>query len=118
MPLPERWNGIFYSRETGGDLLFDLTPEEFGVVAMQSGDVPAFLFAGAHFDHRLHGQDERAALFLDSAKKVWPDAPWSAYEMLAATALPTALKDRSEDHDSAVSNAISYLFTGVMIIPL
>jgi len=29
MPIPEGFDGIFYSRDTGGDNIFDSTPEEF-----------------------------------------------------------------------------------------
>ncbi|HTK04706.1 MAG TPA: hypothetical protein VL500_03920 [Candidatus Eisenbacteria bacterium] len=118
MPLPENWNGIFYSADTGGDLLYDLTPDDFAIVAERSGDDPAFLFAGAHFDMRLHGDDDRAAAFLAFAKAKWPEAPWSAYEMMLETCLPDARGQHKDDdrHRLAVCNAVSYLFTGVMIL--
>jgi hypothetical protein len=118
MPLPANWNGIFYSAETWGDLLYDLPPDEFALVAERSVDDPAFLFAGAHFDLRLHGDDERAATFLACGKAKWPDAPWSAYEMIVETVLPDARGPHKNDadHRLAVCNAVSYLFTGVMIL--
>ena len=117
MPLPATWNGLFYSRETCGDLLYDLSLDEFALVAERSGDDPAFLFAGAHFDLRLHGDDERAAGFLAYGKAKWTDAPWSAYEMMVETILPDARGPHKDDegHRLAICNAISYLFTGIMI---
>jgi len=118
MPLPATWNGIFYSRETCGDMLFDLSPDEFTLVAERSADDPAFLFAGAHLDLRLNGVDDRAAAFLAHAKAKWPEAPWGAYEMMVDTVLPDAkgLHKDDEDHRLAICNAVSYLFTGVMML--
>ncbi|HTM68473.1 MAG TPA: hypothetical protein VL426_04180 [Candidatus Binatia bacterium] len=119
MPLPKDWNGIFYSAETGGDLLYDLDVDGFARVAEDSGDDPAFLFAGAHFDLRLHGDDARAAAFLAAGKAKWPEAPWSAYEMLVETSMPDAKARRDDkDHDLAISNAVSYLFTGIAVVVL
>lgn len=115
MPLPDGWNGIFYSAETGGDMLFDLLPEDFARVAEDSGDDPAFLFAGAHFDLRLQGDERRAEDFLRVGKDRWPAAPWSAYEMLVETMLPDVRRRRDDEHDLAVSNAVSYLFTGATV---
>lgn len=118
MPLPDGWNGIFYSRDTGGDLLYDLAPDDFRRVAEESGDVPAFLFAGACFDLRLHGDDALAAAFLEKGKELWPDEPWSAFTMFMDTVLPDVRRVRDADHDLAVSNAVSYLFTGITVVPL
>ena len=86
MPLPEKWSGIFYGKETCGDFLFDMDGETFvSFVQEHPEQVPPFLAAGAVFDLTMHGYKERAEDLLVYARESWPDSPWDWLENMLKT---------------------------------
>jgi hypothetical protein len=114
MPLPADWFGTFYSKDTGGDLLFDLEPADYAMLAGEIDPALAFLFAGAYYDLRVNGHAARAATFLAFAKARWPSAPWDKLEAItdAAVAAPNYVT-RLNIAQWLVSEAVAELFGGV-----
>ncbi len=80
MSLPENWDGIFYSKESYGDMLFDLSPEEFLKQPGVQQQGPQFLFAAAIFDLLWNNEEELAVRWHEFAKSQWPDASWDLIE--------------------------------------
>lgn len=113
MPLPEKWDGIFYSKETHGDMIFDLSPEQFvGDLADHRGDAP-FLVAGACFDLLWNGEAERCDKLVEIARKRWTNELWSAITVLVAVGhemLATGVEREIVGH--VISNVVGGFFTG------
>lgn len=85
MPLPEGWKGIFYGKETCGDLLFDMSAQEFVDLLLSdpvSAPDPQFLTAGACFDLLINGQEERGLELIGIGKAKWPEYEWGIIEEL------------------------------------
>ena len=84
MSLPQNWKGIFWGKETQGDLLFDCTPEEFAFrmeMYPEQGS-PAFFIAGACVDFIINREDDRAQAFFDEGKKRYPKEEWCHLEIV------------------------------------
>ncbi|HVA11244.1 MAG TPA: hypothetical protein VNG32_03685 [Candidatus Dormibacteraeota bacterium] len=92
MPLPENWDGVFYSAETSGDMIYDLAPKEFvGMVGEIQPDSVEFLIAGAVYDLLANGDHGRAEEYLEVARGEFPEAPWDEIPAIAKAVTDPAL---------------------------
>jgi hypothetical protein len=113
MSLPDDWDGIFYGKETSGDMLFDLTPEEFISTILKQRPGEEFLIAGAICDLLWNKQFEIAEEMLGKAKNICQDQPWEALPAILITAqqILNCGADR-ETVGTGVNNTVAAFFRG------
>ncbi len=117
MPLPQDWDGVFYSADTHGDLLFDLEAAELVDGLATRPDGP-FLVAGAVFDLLWAKETDRATAILALAMDRWPNEPWQHLSSLYAGACNQLEIGRDKQVlAAAVSNIVTNTFTGGTLIP-
>jgi hypothetical protein len=109
VPLPENWNGRFWSKRSNGDMLFDLEPDAFVSKLREFGENAPFLVAASYVDLTLNGYPDRARLFLEKGREVWPEKKWSDLESLTA--------EWQAGHEDAhyMSNAVAKLFDDIQV---
>jgi len=116
MPLPDAWHGIFYGKESGGELLFDLDPQEFiQFIKEDTPNSPQFLIARAYFDLIINDHAERAQALLTAARERWPDSPWGTLVEIAQQG-KLALPNENKDVSSLFAILIHKGFGGMMIL--
>ena len=122
MPLPENWVGIFYSAEAYGDMIFDLSPQEFvDTLREHRPDEVKFFTAGAIFDLLLNGRRDLAIEFIEVARGYWPEpdptSSWSMLPILLSLAKELMLVGVPGDKVKlAVANMVSEWFDGGLVV--
>ena len=112
MPLPNDWDGVFYSTETQGDLLFDLSAEDFIALLADRPDAP-FLYAGAMFDLLFNEQKERFKALFKAAAQARPDQPWVAVIGVCGLAIQERQSGTPQNRISRLAyNTVARYFDG------
>ncbi|MDP4038345.1 MAG: hypothetical protein Q8P54_00010 [bacterium] len=117
MPLPETWDGVFYGKETNGDMLFDLDPDEFvSTLACHRPD-GEFLVAGGVFDLFWNNEKDRAIKLMDLGHTMWPNAPWALIPFIRLTAKNILECGGELDFiEAGINNTIAMLFEGGLVV--
>ena len=77
MPLPKNWIVTFSGKDTFGDEVIDLEPEQFLVFAVFSRK-PLLTLVGAYYDLRINGFGERADALLAIVRTRFPEYDWAS----------------------------------------
>lgn len=115
--LPENWNGIFYDKESSGDLLFDLDPSAFAdFLNEQEPDQAPSLMANAAFDLMWNDDLERSLAFSKEGKARWPDKPFGL-EAVVVMVTREMMKSGCDKKVAALGalNAMGVLFGGLRV---